>query len=145
VIELNWKTVRFIVIGVLGALVYFFCSYLLLSYTELPAFLASLFAYACSFGFAYLGQKVWAFRSIAPHSVTLFRYAVLQACCATFAAIFTQVSVLYSDWSALLLSGLAAVLTSGISYIVSSRWVFTNSSENESAPEIKNIRGLSSG
>lgn len=139
-IELNWKTVRFIVIGVLGALVYFFCSYLLLSYTELPAFLASLFAYACSFGFSYLGQKVWAFRSIAPHSVTLFRYAVLQACCATFAAIFTQVSVLYSDWSALLLSGLAAVLTSGISYIVSSRWVFTNSSEQSfQSAHVENI------
>ena len=126
-IELNWKTVRFIIVGVLGALVYFSCSYLFLTYSELPAFLASLFAYACSFSFAYLGQKYWAFRSIAPHSVTLFRYAVLQVCCATFAATFTQVFVSYSDLSPVLLSALAAVLTSGISYIVSSCWVFADS------------------
>ena len=128
-IELNWKTVRFIVVGVLGALVYFICSYLFLTYTELPAFIASLLAYTCSFGFAYLGQKFWAFRSIAPHSVTLFRYAVLQACCATFAATFTQVSVSYTDVSPLLLSGLATVFTSGISYVVSSCWVFADSSD----------------
>lgn len=128
-IELNWKTVRFIIVGVLGALVYFICSYLFLSYTQLPAFVSSLLAYACSFGFAYLGQKYWAFRSIAPHSITLFRYAVLQAGCATFAASFTQVSVSYSDLSPLLLSGLAAVFTSGISYIVSSCWVFADASE----------------
>ncbi|OQK16727.1 hypothetical protein AU255_02125 [Methyloprofundus sedimenti] len=132
-IELNWKTVRFIVVGILGALVYFICSYLFLTYTRLPAFLASLFAYACSFGFAYLGQKLWAFRSVSPHKVTLFRYAVLQLSCATFAATFTQVFVSYTDLSPLLLSGLATMFTSGISYIVSSCWVFADASEQEVA------------
>lgn len=131
-IELNWKTLRFIVVGVLGAIVYFTCSYLFLTLTSLPAFLASLLAYACSFGFAYLGQKYWAFRSIAPHSVTLFRYAVLQACCAIFAATFTQVSVSYSELSPLLLSALATVFTSGISYVVSSCWVFADTAEESS-------------
>jgi len=131
VIKLKGKTIRFIIVGVLGALVYFIASYLFLTYTELPAYLASLLAYACSFGFAYLGQKLWAFRSIAPHSVTLFRYAVLQACCATFAATFTQVFVSYSEWSPLLLSGVATIFTSSISYVVSSCWVFADSSEQE--------------
>lgn len=135
-IELNWKTVRFIVVGVLCALVYFIASYLFLTYTELPAFIASLLAYACSFGFAYLGQKFWAFRCIAPHSVTLFRYAVLQACCATFAATFTQAFVSYTNVSPLLLSGLATVLTSGTSYIVSSCWVFADASEQEAETNI---------
>ena len=132
-IELSRKTLRFIVVGILGALVYFICSYLFLTYTQLPAFLASLFAYACSFGFAYLGQKIWAFRSVSPHKVTLFRYAVLQFCCATFAATFTQVFVSYTELSPLLLSGLATLMTSGISYIVSSCWVFADASEQEVA------------
>lgn len=132
-IELNWKTVRFIIVGVLGALVYFFCSYFFLTYTRLPAFVASLLAYACSFGFAYLGQKIWAFRSVAPHSVTLVRYALLQLFCATFAATFTQVFVSYSHLSPLFLSALATVFTSGISYIVSSCWVFAESAEQERA------------
>jgi putative flippase GtrA len=134
-IELNWKTVRFIAVGILGALVYFIGSYLFLTYTEIPAFLASLLTYGCSFGFAYLGQKVFAFRSIAPHSVTLARYAVLQACCATFVATFTQVFVSYTDLSPLIISGLATVFTSGISYVVSSCWVFSDSSEHSPVME----------
>lgn len=133
-IELSWKTLRFIIVGVLGALIYFICSYLFLSYSELPAYLASLCAFVCSFCFAYLGQKYWAFRSIAPHSVTLFRYGILQTCCATFAASFTQISVTYSDLSPLFLSALATVFTSGISYIVSSLWVFAEVDEQGTQP-----------
>ncbi|HIG66088.1 MAG TPA: GtrA family protein [Methyloprofundus sp.] len=128
-IELNWKTVRFIVVGVLGALVYFLCSYLFLTYTELPAYASGLLAYACSFGFAYLGQKIWAFRSVAPHGVTLVRYAVLQLFCAIFAATYTQVGVSYSHLSPLILSALATVFTGGISYIISFCWVFADSPE----------------
>ncbi|MEO1887687.1 MAG: GtrA family protein [Methyloprofundus sp.] len=135
-IELNCKTMRFIVVGVLGALVYFFCSYLFLTYTRLPAFVSSLLAYACSFGFAYLGQKIWAFRSVTPHSVTLFRYALLQLFCATFAATFTQAFVSYSHLSPLLLSALAIFFTSGISYIVSSCWVFVDSPEQQDAARV---------
>ena len=135
-IELNWKTVRFIVVGVLGALVYFFCSYLLLTYTHLPAYLASLLAYACSFGFAYLGQKIWAFRSVAPHRITLFRYTLLQVCCAIFAATFTQVFVSYSKVSPLLISALVTVSISGISYIVSSCWVFSDSYDQEATTRV---------
>ena len=128
-IKLNVKTVRFIVVGVLGALSYFLCSYLFLTYTELAAYMSGFLAYACSFSFTYLGQKIWAFRSTTPHRVTLVRYTLLQLFCAIFAATFTQVGVYYSYLSPLILSALITGFTGGVSYVISTYWVFYDSSE----------------
>ena len=124
---INLTTLRFIIVGGAGALVYFLCSYLFLTLTQLPAFLASLLAYVCSFGFSYLGQKCWAFRSTASHRVTLSRYAILQIFCAIFAATFTHISVSVSQLSPLYASAIATFLTCGISYFASSLWVFSDS------------------
>lgn len=127
--KINWKTIRFIIIGGSGALIYLLCSYALITYLHFQAYSASLVAYAASFIFAYLGQKIWAFRSIAPHSRTLTRYALLQFFCAAFAAVFSQLAANQGMLSTLQLSTLASILTAVISYFASSYWVFAEYSD----------------
>lgn len=130
---INWQTIRFIITGAAGALLYFVCSYVLISQFRWPAYLASLSAYATSFGFTYLGQKLWAFRSTAPHSRTVTRYALLQGGCAGFTALFTQLAADHTPLSTLAISFIATFVAAGVSYFASSCWVFVEESEHELA------------
>lgn len=133
-LNINWKTIRFIIVGAAGALIYLLCSYALIAFFHLEAYVASLIAYATSFSFAYLGQKIWAFRSIAPHSVTFTRYALLQLFCASFAATFSQLAANQGSLSALQLSTAASFLTALISYWASSYWVFADNTDQHPYP-----------
>ncbi len=89
-------------------------------------FWASIIAYGCAFGAAYLGQKIWAFRSTLSHRVSLPRYAALQLGCALFAAAVTELASLFGNYSPLYTSALATVLVSVVSYFVSLLWVFAD-------------------
>ena len=126
---MDWQTIRFIITGSAGALLYFICSYVLISQFHWPVYLASLSAYATSFGFTYLGQKIWAFRSTAPHTRTVSRYAILQGGCAGFTALFSQLAADHTALSTFAISFIATFVAAGVSYFASSYWVFVDEPE----------------
>ena len=122
----NNQLTRFIAIGVAGALIYFGCSYLLLTEWAWPPFWAGIGAYVIAFGFAYLGQKLWAFQSISPHRRSLPRYTFLQIGGAIFTSSAIHYLSLYTPLGPLIIAGMATIINGALSFVISSKWVFND-------------------
>lgn len=122
---MNDKLLRFVIVGGGSALLYFALMWFFRARLSFAPFAATIFAYCISFCVAYALQHRWTFRSEASHRVTLPRYALVQATCALLTALITQgVAHMYPNASNWLLAGLSTVLASGLSFVLSSLWVF---------------------
>lgn len=119
------QLVRFIIVGGGGALLYFALMWFFRADLGWTPFSATICAYAMSFCAVYTLQHKWTFRSGASHKVTLPRYVVVQVTCALLTAGITQVvSQLYLRSPGWLLAGISTVVAAGLSFILSSLWVF---------------------
>lgn len=117
---------RFVIVGGGSALLYFALMWFCRASLGLTPFLATICAYGVSFCAAYILQHRWTFRSDATHRVTLPRYALVQATCAFLTASTTQaVSHIYPQAPGWMLAGISTVLASGLSFALSSMWVFS--------------------
>ncbi|TPM35646.1 GtrA family protein [Mesorhizobium sp. B2-3-4] len=114
---------RFVVVGVGAAGLFFVLSWLLVS-LGLPPFAGSAIAYATAFVIAYRAQRGWTFGEEHDHRTAFPRYLALQAGCAAFSGLVSQVAVTHFGLSPVAMSALATVATSTISYVVSRLWVF---------------------
>ena len=114
---------RFLTVGVGAALLLFALSWLLVS-LGLSPFVGSLIAYAIAFAFAYSAQRGWTFGGQHDHARAMPRYFALQVGCALFSGLVSHVAVAHFGMSFLAMSALTTVVTSTVSYILSSLWVF---------------------
>ncbi|TPL80199.1 GtrA family protein [Mesorhizobium sp. B2-3-14] len=114
---------RFMVVGIGAAGLFFALSWLLVS-LGVPPFAGSAVAYATAFVVAYRAQRGWTFGAEHDHKVAFPRYLALQAGCAAFAGLVSQVAVTRFGLSPVAMSALTTVVTSTISYLVSRLWVF---------------------
>ena len=120
---LQTRLFRFLTVGVGAALLLFALSWLLVS-LGLSPFVGSLIAYAIAFAFAYSAQRGWTFGGQHDHARAMPRYFALQVGCALFSGLVSHVAVAHFGMSFLAMSALTTVVTSTVSYILSSLWVF---------------------
>ena len=120
---LQTRLFRFLTVGVGAALLLFALSWLLVS-LGLSPFVGSLIAYAIAFAVAYSAQRGWTFGGQHDHARAMPRYFALQVGCALFSGLVSHVAVARFGMSFLAMSALTTVVTSTVSYILSSLWVF---------------------
>jgi len=116
------RLLRFLVVGVGAAALYAVLSYALVTAGMRP-FVGSTFAYLLAFAIAYTAQRAWTFGAQQQHRVAFPRYAMLQLGCAALGGAVSQLAT-WLGASPLTMSVLAAIVTSAVSYVASSRWVF---------------------
>jgi putative flippase GtrA len=117
------RLVRFAVVGVGAACLFFVLSFLLVS-MGLSPFSASVLAYSVAFAIAYTAQRSWTFGDRQNHGNSFRRYLVLQAGCAIFSGLVSHAAVEWLAMSPLAMSMATTIAASGASYMVSSSWVF---------------------
>ncbi|WP_108470441.1 GtrA family protein [Rhodanobacter thiooxydans] len=122
---MSGKFVRFLIVGGGCALLYFVLMWFCRANLGFAPFVATICAYGVSFCVAYVLQHRWTFRSEATHKVTLPRYTLAQVTCALLTAGITQaISHIYPQSPNWILAGVSTVLASGLSFVLSSLWVF---------------------
>lgn len=117
---------RFITIGVIASLLHFFMMLSLISAEFRPAF-ATVLAFLVAFLFAYSAQRNWAFKSNISHRKLLPRYFISQLFCIATAALASEVThniTLLSE--NMIVAAVTTIISGGLSYLLSSRWVFVN-------------------
>lgn len=118
--------VRFLIVGVSAAILYFVLFSLFYIYYDYFAFVATFFAYSISFGCAYLAHKFWTYQSSSvPVSQSLPRYFILQLLSVVATSIVTQVSVTFIGLESFLVSVVATLFAGVFNYIFSTLWVFS--------------------
>lgn len=127
---MHGRMARFLVVGVGCALLYFALVWALQARSGFPPFLATATAYLISFGIAYVLQRAWTFQSSASHTVTLPRYAAVQALAALLTAGSTQaIAHYYPSSSSMVIAAVSTVLAGTLSFVLSSTWVFSHVSK----------------
>lgn len=119
------RLLRFVTVGVGGALLFFGLSWLLVS-RGLSPFTGSAVAYATAFVVAYSAHRSWTFEGRHDHAQALPRYFVLQLGCALFSGVVAHVAVSRFGMSPLTMSMFTTVAASAASYFLSSLWVFAS-------------------
>lgn len=119
------QTVRFLFAGGMTACLYFGLIYVLLT-LGVTSWLSALLAYLVAFSVGYTAQKFFTFQSRSNHSVSLPRYAALQVGCAAIAAVSASGAERFGLTQPSLISFLSTVVLGSVSYLVSSKWVFSN-------------------
>jgi len=117
------RLVRFAVVGIGAALLFFVLSWALVS-AGLPPFAGSVIAYMLAFVVAYSAQRGWTFEGQHDHRRTLPRYLVTQLVCAVFAGLSAHVAVSVFSASPLVMSAIITLAAGAASYALSSVWVF---------------------
>jgi putative flippase GtrA len=77
---------------------------------------------------AYTAQRSWTFGGRHDHARAFPRYVVLQFGCAGLSGLISHLAVHGFGLSPLAMSAVATVLTSAVSYVLSSLWVFAERS-----------------
>ncbi|MFA6032343.1 MAG: GtrA family protein [Myxococcota bacterium] len=117
------RLIRFAVVGIGAALLFFALSWALVS-AGLPPFVGSVIAYVLAFVVAYSAQRGWTFQGRHDHAHALPRYLATQLVCAAFAGLSAHVAVSIFSASPLVMSAITTVAASAVSYVLSSVWVF---------------------
>ena len=120
------EATRFVLVGIAAAGLLFAATYLLLR-LGLQPFAAGLMAYIFAFAVAYALHQVWTFAGRASHRHALPRYLSIQAASALFSAGTAQIAT-SSGLNALPVAAATALVASGASYLLSSRWAFAGAS-----------------
>lgn len=117
------RLVRFLIVGIGAAALLFVLAYVFASLGMRP-FLASSLAYLITFAVAYTSQRSWTFGGEQDHAIAFPRYLALQLGCAVFSGIVSHVAVVWYGASPFTMSLISTIITSTVSYVLSSRWVF---------------------
>lgn len=124
------RVTRFLVVGVGCALLYFALAWALQARGGLQPFLATATAYLISFSIAYVLQRAWTFQSEMAHTVTLPRYAAVQALAAFLTAASTQaIAHFCPSSSSMVIAAVSTILAGSLSFVLSSTWVFSHVSK----------------
>jgi putative flippase GtrA len=117
------RLIRFAVVGIGAALLFFVLSWALVS-AGLRPFVGSVIAYVLAFVVAYSAQRGWTFEGRHDHAHALPRYLVTQLACAAFAGLSAHVAVSIFSASPPIMSAITTVAASAASYVLSLVWVF---------------------
>ncbi|MGE0503703.1 MAG: GtrA family protein [Rhizobiaceae bacterium] len=119
------RLIRFVIVGCAAALLLFALTWLFRA-AGAPPFAGSAVAYGIAIVFAYSAQRGWTFGGSHSHSAALPRYLVVQVACALLAGATAHLAVALLDLSAPAMSAVTTMLASAASYLLSSRWVFSD-------------------
>ncbi|HEY4191807.1 MAG TPA: GtrA family protein [Mesorhizobium sp.] len=119
------RLVRFVVVGVGAAALFFGLSWLLVSF-GVPPFIGSAIAYGSAFCVAYCAQRSWTFEGRHDHGQVLPRYLTLQLGCALFSGVLAHVAVTRFGMAPLAMSAFTTLAASAASYVLSTFWVFAD-------------------
>jgi len=117
------RFVRFVVVGLGAALLFFVLSWVLVS-AGLPPFAGSVIAYLLAFVVAYSAQRNWTFEGRHDHGRALPRYVLTQLICAVFAGLCAHIAVSVFSAPPLVMSAIITLAAGTASYVLSSVWVF---------------------
>ena len=117
------RLMRFIVVGVGAALMFFVLSFLFRR-GGMPPFAGTVVAYAISFAAAYIAQRGWTFGGVHSHGEAFPRYLTGQIGCALMSGVVGHVAVDGFGLSAFWMSATVTIAASAASYLLSSFWVF---------------------
>lgn len=115
-------SVRVIVVGILGALLFFSLLRALLYYNASP-YTASVFTYLVCFCVVYIAQRKWSFRRQSQSRGTFYRYGAVQLTCLIVSALLTKFFVSI-NLDNTFLSFLVTFITSGLSFLGTRFWAF---------------------
>ena len=118
--------IRFLIVGVSAAVLYFVLFSVFYIYFDYFAFVATVFAYSIAFGCAYLAHKFWTYQSSVPVAQSLPRYFILQLLSVAATSLVTQFSVSVLGLESFLVSIVATLFAGVFNYIFSSLWVFSS-------------------
>ena len=121
---LDNQTIRFIFAGGVAACIYLAVIYVFLI-LGIPSWLSALLAYLVAFLIGYTAHKYFTFQSRSSHSTSLPRYAVLQIGSAAIAALSASGAERVGLTHPLMVSLLSTVFLGTVSFIASSKWVFS--------------------
>lgn len=121
------RLLRFVIVGV-GAAVLFFALAFCFARLGMQPFLSSAIAYLIAFVMAYTAQRGWTFHGEQDHRTAFPRYLTLQLGCSAFSGLVSQIAVSGFGATPFAMSLVATLLTSAVSYMLSSRWVFAKRS-----------------
>ena len=124
---------RFVIIGVASTAGYFMLVFVFQKALHQSAWISSGLAYVLMFSLTYAIHHRWTFHTTAAHRRSLPRYLMTQvlSLLLTMSGIHGFAGV-FPDASALSASAAATLIACGISFFLSSRWVFANDSDPNS-------------
>lgn len=116
--------IRFLIVGVLASILQFVLTYGFMRLGLMPALAVSV-AFMVAFASAYSAHRRWTFSSVrVVHGRALPRYALTQCLSLALGACMAEICARLALPHAL--TAAAATLASGgLSYVLSSRWVFS--------------------
>lgn len=122
---------RFVIVGALSALGYLVLTFLLQHWLNLPVWISSGLAYIVAFSVTYFVQHAWTFAARAAHDRALPRYIATQLVSMFVTmAIMRIFPVLFVDPPKLLASIVATIVAGSASFILSSKWAFSDDKED---------------
>jgi putative flippase GtrA len=128
------RLIRFTAVGLAAMAVYAGLVVLLTLGGVSPAWLASGLAYALAAVWSYIGHRRFSFRSSASHAVAGPRFAVVtgvgQGLAVLLPALITDIGGFPALWSTLAV----CVVCPGVSFLLNSRFVFSDGRSLPSAP-----------
>jgi putative flippase GtrA len=117
------KMFRFAASGGTAAAVYFVAHYAI-TQVGLGTAAASLAAYCVAFPLGYLLQRTWTFEGAHQHRAALPRYLAVQVACALLTSVQMGGLGHILDAPDFILSGIATIMASGLSFVACQIWVF---------------------
>lgn len=122
--SLSSETCRFLAVGIAVAALQATTSYALLTIGVDPAASAAL-AFAFAFVTAYGIHRIWTFAGspLPSHPRALVRYGLTQVI-SMLAAVMVAHALALAHTSSLVVAGLSTATAGGLSWLLSSRWVF---------------------
>ena len=127
---LDKRIVRFTVVGGGAAGFYFALSYLFVR-AGLAPFAGSAIGYIIAFFCAYLAQRRWTFGGTHAHSEAFPRYLAAQLACAVLAGAVAHFAVFELGAAPAVMAALSTLVSSIVSYVLSSRWVFARKATSQ--------------
>ena len=122
--DFSQKAIRFSVVGVCTAILYYVLLFFGVESLGLDATFASSFAYVIVIGFNYLMHHSWTFSQSAPHTNTLSRYLLMVFCGFMINGLVMYVGVSHAGLNYLLVQALAISIVILWNFSVALLWVF---------------------
>jgi putative flippase GtrA len=119
------QTLRFVIVGSSAALLLMALSWIFVA-AGMPPFPGSALAYLIAFAFAYTLQRNWTFGARHSHRQAFGRYLTAQLASAVFSGLVAHATLRWLGLPVGAMSVATAVLGSAASYVLSTRWVFSD-------------------
>lgn len=119
------QIIKFVVVGILAALVHLSVLWLLVNLLGVFPLIANAIAFALAFSVSFLGQSLWTFSHKTHNHTAMIRYLVIQLTCSFVLnqGLYT-VLIVYTSLNYLVASFMALATIPIITFTLSKYWAF---------------------